>query len=160
MYPKKILLKSDNIFGKNTGLTFDPNYLITWPIVTLFNWGRKPEYSEKTTDLSQVAHKLYHIMLYRVHLVWTGFKLTTLVVILKKMPGTCLFLFFINRRPCGWALFVKECARHVKFTNWSDPRQSHKQTEHVPDNPSHTKSSTPHVPHNFIIKYPNFNFEI
>ena len=33
----------------------------------------------------------------------------------KKMPGTCLFLFFINRRPCGWVLFVKECARHVKF---------------------------------------------
>jgi hypothetical protein len=29
--------------------------------------------------------------------------------------GTCLFLFFINRRPCGWVLFVKECARHVKF---------------------------------------------
>jgi hypothetical protein len=29
MYAKKILLKSDNYFLKNTGLTFDPNYLIT-----------------------------------------------------------------------------------------------------------------------------------
>jgi hypothetical protein len=36
-----------------------------------FYWWRKPEYPEKTIDLSQVIDKLYHIM-YQVYLAMNG----------------------------------------------------------------------------------------
>ena len=44
---------------------------------------------EKTTDMSHFTDKLYHIMLYQVHLTCTGFKLTTLVVIGTDCIGSC-----------------------------------------------------------------------
>ena len=79
-----------------------------------FYWRRKPEYLEKTTDLSCATDKLHHIMLFQVRLSTSTIRTNSFTIRSRSPPLRPLLSFGIDRVHTIYVFFV--CL--YKYYHW------------------------------------------